>query len=391
MSAVDATWLEEVLVELLRTPTQVPLGETEIQPGDPRIAEAVEKVVLPRIEELGPSEIRRHPQGDVAARFGPLGDDGVLLQTYIVSQHANLMEDPHAGRIVDGRPYGFEGPCALGQGATQNKGPMSSALAAVRALPQEELHRPIWLTVNTEGKSSHDGSRRIIEELGVSTAFGIVAIGTDLRVSLGNRGRIDVEVRIAGSSCHSSQPWLGSNPIEGAADVIRALRSTPLPEAHPELGPASATPYQLACSPLAPHTIPSEVRMMVDRRLLPGEAPRGAADAIRVYLEDSLKDVELDVVPGEFMLPAVVDPASPVVRALLDGIEETTERFGQTFWSPNTFDAGYPCSRGIHTVMFGAGKRSFSGNGLIGTDAVSIADCNIAAEAMAYALRRLGG
>ncbi len=391
MSAVDTTWLQEVLVELLRTPTQVPLGDTEIQPGDPRIVEAVDKVVLPRIEELSPSEIRRHPQGDVAARFGPPGDDGVLLQTYVVSQHANLMEDPHSGRIVDGTPYGFDGPCALGQGATQNKGPMASALAAVRALPQEELHRPIWLTVNTEGKSSHGGSRRIIEELGVSTAFGILAFGTDLRVSLGNRGRIDVEVRVVGSSCHSSQPWLGSNPIQGAADAIQALRSVSLPDAHPELGPASATPYQLACSPLAPHTIPSEARITVDRRLLPGETPQSAVDAIRLNLQNSLKEVELDVVPGEFMLPAVVDPASPVVRALLHGIEKTTERFGQTFWSPNTFDAGYPCSRGIRTVMFGPGKRSFSGNGLIGTDAVSIADCNIAAKAMAHALRRLGG
>ena len=389
MSAVDTTWLQEVLVELLRTPTQVPLGETEIRPGDARVASAVEEVVLPRIEELNPSEVRRHPLGDIAARFGPPGDDGVLLQTYIVSQHANLMEDPHAGRVVDGAPYGFEGPCVLGQGATQNTGPMSSALAAVRLLPQGELRRPVWLTVNTEGKSSHDGSRRILEGLGVSAAFGILAFGTDLRVSLGNRGRIDVEVRIAGSSCHSSQPWLGSNPIEGAADVIRALRSTPLPDAYPDLGPASATPYQFACSPIAPHTIPSEVRMMVDRRLLPGEAPRGAADAIRVHLEDSLKGIDTSVHSGEYMLPAVVNPDSPVVRALLKGIAETTSSPGRTFWSPNTFDAGYPCSKGVPTVMFGAGRRVFSGDGLIGTDAVPIADCQIATRAMVLALQEL--
>jgi acetylornithine deacetylase/succinyl-diaminopimelate desuccinylase-like protein len=383
---VDRGWLEAFLLELLGAATEVPEGETEILPGDARIVGAVERVLLPSIVDLGPDEIRRHAAGDVAARFGPDREDGLLLQTYIVSQHANLMTDPHAARIVDGEGYGLApGPHALGQGATQNKGPMASAFAAVRAARRGD-GRPVWLCVNTEGKSSHDGSRRILDDLGVRAAFGIVAFGTDLRVSLGNRGRVDVHVVARGRSSHSSQPWLGSNPIEAVADVIVALRDMPRAESHPTLGPVSVTPYQLTCHPVAPHTVPETARIVVDRRLLPGESPEEAVETLRTHLGDSVSGADLDVSAGVAMLPAVVDEGALVVRALLDGLASTGARAPETFWSMNAFDAGYACSRGIPTPMFGPGKRGFAGAGLVGTDLVSVHDCQVAAEAIANAI-----
>lgn len=388
MSEIDRAWIESFLLELLRTPTEVPQGETEIEPGDPRIVRAVREVLRPEIHSLEPDEVREHELGDVAARFGPEGDDGVVVQTYVVSQHANLMEDPHDARIVDGEPHGLSGPCAVGQGATQNKGPMASALGAVRALGRD-LARPVWLTVNTEGRSSHGGSQRILEDLGVRANFGIVAFGTDLRISLGNRGRVDVEITVRGESSHSSQPWLGSNPLEGAADVIRALRELPTREEHPTLGPATAVPYQLRPHPVAPHTIPDHARITVDRRLLPGERPEDVVAGIREHL-GSLSGLKLDVEEGVSMLPAVVEETSPVVQALLEGIDRAG-RAAETFWSLNAFDAGYACARGIPTPMFGPGKRAFAGGGLVGTDLVPVADCVAGAEAIAHALEALCG
>ena len=384
-------WLRELLLGLLRTSTEVPAGQTQILPGDPRIVRAVDETIAPIIEALGPDEVRRHELGDVAARFGPESEDGLLLQTYIVSQHANLMDDPHGARIVDGAEYGLvPGPCAVGQGATQNKGPMASAFAAVRARPAE-LARPVWLVVNTEGMSSHAGSRRVLDELGVRAAWGIVAFGTDLRVSLGNRGRVDVEVTVAGTSSHSSQPWLGTNPIEGAADVIRALRSIPTVDPHPDLGPVTITPYGIWCFPVAPHTIPERVTIVVDRRLLPGGSAGDAVAEIREHLIKELPDTTVVVEPGVSMLPAAVDPNAPIVTSLLEGIERVTGRPGETFWSLNAFDAGYACAKGISTPMFGPGKRGFAGAGLMGVDLVPLADCEIAAAVLAHTIRGLCG
>lgn len=374
----NEAWLEHVLLRLLNTPTGVPAGENSVAPGDPTISAAVREEVLPLVESLGPSELRQHPSGDLVARFGPPGDDGILVQTYIVSQHGNLMTSPHVGRVVDGTTIGMSGRVAVGQGANQNKGPMAAALAALTSAPAQ-LRRPVWLAVNTEGSSSHGGSQRIIDDLGVKAAAGIVSLGTNLDVSIGNRGRVDAVVSVKGESCHSSQPWLGLNPIEGAADVVAALRTLPLPEEHPDLGTASATPFQITVEPLAPHTIPSVARILVDRRLLPGEDVDDVIGQLRSHLDGAVHTA-LEVKQGEFMLPAEIDGSHPVVGLLRAGVQESGRSSGAVF-SKNTFDAGYGCAQGIPSCMFGPGRRSFSA-GVTKTEAVSLEDCLVAARAL---------
>ena len=72
-----------------------------------------------------------------------------------------------------------------------------------------------------------------------------MAFATDLNASIGNRGRVDLHFEVPGVSSHSSQPALGENPLPRAAAVVAALASAPLPKPHPDLGPATVTPYQL--------------------------------------------------------------------------------------------------------------------------------------------------
>lgn len=388
-SGIDALWLQDLLVDFLRTPTEVPAGATEVKPGDRRILDAIDTTLIPRIEEMAPDEVRRHRLGDFGARFGPAGDDGVLVLTYVVSQHANLMRDAHSGRIVDGDEIGLDGPCAIGQGATQNKGPLASVFSAVKSV-RSELRRPVWLGVNTEGQSSHGGSARILDDLDISASAGIVAIGTDQKISIGNRGRADVDITIKGKSAHSSQPTLGANPIEAAADVILALRDVILPGEHPDLGPAAVTPYQLACGPIAPHTLPEYCRIVVDRRLLPGETPERAVEDIQASM-GALSSVEMpiSVELGKWMLPSLLDPGEPIVRALQSAVEEIRGESQVTMLSRNTFDAGYACHKGIPTPMFGPGRRHFSGEKMLGLDAVSLQDCVESAAIFRHALLAL--
>jgi hypothetical protein len=90
------------------------------------------------------------------------------------------------------------------------------------------------------------------------------------------------------------------------------------------------------------------------------------------------------------MKPALVDRDAPVVAALQQGLERAG-RAGETFFSLNAFDAGYACSKGIPTPMFGPGKRRFSGEGLTGADAVAIEDCLAGAASIAHAIEVLCG
>ena len=365
------------LLTLLRTSTEVPAGSHEIQAGDPRIRSAVDETVLPMIEALNPQDVQRHPDGDLLARFGPQGDDGLLIQTYIVSQHGNEMDDPLDARVMNGDNFGVEGRVVVGQGANQNKGPMAAAFTALAMRPPV-LERPVLLAVKTEGMSSHGGSKRVIDELGVQAAAAVLAFGTDLNVSIGNRGRVDIHIEVPGVSSHSSQPTLGVNPLPRAADVVGALATAPLPEAHPDLGPATVTPYQLRFEPVAPHTIPHRGLFLVDRRLLPGERPEEAVASLRSHLAATL-EFKASISQGAVMLPADVSVNDRVVTTLLDEMK-TLGRKSIAMYSKNTFDAGYGCSRGIPTVMFGPGKRTF-GAGMTGTEWVSVGDCLLAAQA----------
>jgi succinyl-diaminopimelate desuccinylase len=378
----DRARLEATLVRLLKTPTGVPAGQTEVAPGDPAIVAAVADVIRPMVEELGPEQLDTDADGNLVARFGANPNAGALLLVYVVSQHANQMAEPYAGRIVDGARYGLAGRCVLGQGATQNNGAMAAVLEALRDLTG--LRAGVTLAVNTEGRSSHGGSKALLDGLGAGGAWGLVATGTDLQVSVGNRGRVDVRIEVLGASAHSSQPWLGANPIPVAAEVVRRLAALELPPPHPELGAASITPYQLRCDPVAPHTIPRRVEVGLDRRLLPGEDPEAAVAVIRAALPPP-RGFEIRVEPGPLMWPALVDPAHLADQALVGGVR-AAGRDSETCYSPNTFDAGYPCRVGILTVMFGPGLRRFGGEGLLADDVVAIDDCVAAAEAIRTAI-----
>ena len=260
---------------------------------------------------------------------------------------------------------------------------MAAAFAAAAGIDASELKTPLWLSVNTEGMSSHAGSERIFRLLQGQPEAVVIAVGTNLRVSLGNRGRVDLKVVARGDSFHSSQPWLGRSAIECATIALSKLATVPVPDDHPNLGPASITPYGLTCHPIAPHTLPSSVTIAVDRRLLPGEDADEATEAVAQHLAN-LEGIE--VKSGTFMLPVEISPSEPLVVALLEGLEEAVD---PTFYSSNAFDAGYAFSQGIPTVMFGPGKRQFVGDGLLGTDAVSLIDCRAATNVLGGAVKEV--
>ncbi len=366
--------LADDLLALLDLPTWVPAGSVE--PDAAQIATLVEDGIVPRIEQRQPTEIRRHDHGDVAARFGPEGDDGLVLFAYVVAQHGDPSQDAptviqdEAGLVVRGR------------GAAQCKGAFASALAALRDLP--DLRRPVWLAVNTEGSSSHGGSRRLLDGLGLRASAGIVLTGTDLAVSRANRGRVDVVIHIGGKACHSSQPSLGRNPFDRLPEVLDRVRGVATPPEDPVLGAATLTPFAIRVEPVAPHTIPQTLIVTVDRRLLPGESPDRAVVAIRRAL-NGIDDVTVSA--GASMLPAVVPADAPIIEALSAGVA-ASGRQPEIVIGRNTFDAGYACSVGIPTPMFGPGRRRF-GPDMVEPEAIALADCESAAVALRTAIERI--
>jgi acetylornithine deacetylase/succinyl-diaminopimelate desuccinylase-like protein len=243
-----------------------------------------------------------------------------------------------------------------------------------------DLAGTLYWTVNNEGRSSHACSDAILDALPEKPDFGIIQLGSGLRISLGNRGRVDVKIHLRGKAAHSSTPHLAHSAIEGAHEVMTRLRTLTWTETHPLLGGRHAVVYKIRYWPIAPHTLPSDAYLTVDRRLLPGDDPAEATAEIRRVIGDA-SPFEVTVEQGPVMLPAIVPEDSPWVAALQrSNVAVRGKPSDAAYGRGGTFDAGGPCARGVPTIMFGAGGGVWP----LGPDFVPISQVESEAKVLAH-------
>lgn len=385
---LDRPYLVETLAQLARVPTDVPLGyATLMEPDDPKLVRYVQQEIRPRLTALGYFDLLDVPRNNLVVRTGGAASGrSLLIQNYTPTQHHNLMTDPFSGQIANARQYGRDEPAVFGQGVSQNKAHQATMLAVLKQFADTGVHlsgRLYW-AVNNEGRSSHACSEAIVAALDPKPDFGLIQIGTGLELSLGNRGRVDVVVRVTGRAAHSSTPDAGLSAIAGANEVVSRLRRLTWPDRHPLLGGRQAIPYKIQYAPLAPHTLPEIAIITVDRRLLPGDDPAAAAAEIRDTIGD-LAPFQVTVEADVLMLPALVEPDHPGVRALHASHAAERGREPAVQYGQGSFDAGGPCALGIPTVMYGAS----GGAGLTGVDFVTIADLETEARVLARFIQHL--
>jgi acetylornithine deacetylase/succinyl-diaminopimelate desuccinylase-like protein len=355
---LDTRYLVNTLVELARIPTQVPLGpEVFMEPDDPKLVHYVQGVLRPKLSVFGAYDILDVPRNQLVVRYGAgTSQASLLLMVYTPTQHHNLMPEPFSGKIARATAWGYDEPCVFGQGVTQNKAHHAVMLAVLKLLHEHQvpLSGTVCFAVNNEGRSSHVCSTAILEALDPKPEFAILLIGTGLRLSLGNRGRVDVNVEVRGKATHSSAPHLGLSAIEGAHEVLTRLKQVPLAGSHALLGGRHALVYQMVFAPLAPHTLPEVGRLRIDRRLLPGDDPEQAVADVRATIGD-LSPYQVRVEGGSYMLPALVDAQHPGVLALQDAHRHVRGVELEAYYGQGSFDAGGPCAAGVPAVMYGVG------------------------------------
>ena len=353
----DHSYLIEKLRQLARVPTDVPLGfETLMEPDDPKLVHYVQEVMRPELVRLGAGELISAPRNNLVVRLGK-GQSGrsLLLQNYTPAQHHNSMKDPFSGKVASARDYGLDEPAVFGQGVSQNKAHQAVMLALLKLLKASgvELDGLLYWGINNEGRSSHDCTEAILGALDQKPEFGIIQIGTGLKLWLGNRGRVDIDIHVQGKAAHSSSPQEGLSALEATNEIFNRLKTLTWPDSHPLLGERHAITYKVKYAPVAPHTLPSDAYVTVDRRLLPGDDPDAATKEVRRVIGD-LSPYRLTVRRGVYMLPALVDLDQAGVKALQVAHESVVGSELETVYGQGTFDAGGLCKHGVPTVMYGA-------------------------------------
>ena len=355
---IDLQFIIDTLVALAQVPTDVPMGtDVFMAPDDPKLVHYVQHVLRPMFVGVGAYDLIDAPGNQFIARYGEGRiDRSMLIQVYTPAQHHNLMDDPWSGKVARGTQWGYDEPCVFGQGVTQTKSHQAIALGILKLLHDNAvpIAGTLYIAVNNEGRSSHACTRAILETLDIKPDFALLMIATNEMISIGNRGRVDVNVTVRGKAVHSSMPDKGLSAIEGAYQVMTKLKQMTLPGRHPKLGGRHAIPYQISYEPLAPHTLPHTARLRIDRRLLPGDELATAVDEVRSAIGD-LSPYVVTAEQGEHMWPSLVDPEHAGVRALGAAHESVHGKPPGTFYGQGTFDAGGTHSAGIPTVMYGVG------------------------------------
>lgn len=370
--ALDRAYLLRTALRLGQIPTAVEPGhQTFVEPDDPRLVHYVQEVIRPELAAIPGVQLLDAPPNNLIAAFGE-GRTGsaLLLLNYTVTQHYNLMRDPFRARLA--KPpadRGMDEYAIFARGASQNKVHQAVMLAVLRLLAARRgvAGRLFW-AVNNEGRSSHACTESIIRVLPAKPRFAVIQYG-GLAISLGNRGRVDVNVHVRGASSHSSTPEDGLSAIDGAQRVIQRLGDLRWTDVHPLLGRRQAIVYKVRYEPLAPHTLPGDAYLTIDRRMLPGDDPVRATDEIRAAIGD-LSPFQVAVSTGPVMWPSLVDPADRGVRALAAAHRATTGMEPRLYYGRGSFDAGGLTRHDIPAVMYGAR----GGDWPLGDDFVAVSE-----------------
>src|SRR5215467_3559889 len=235
LSRITAERIRTVMVELARIPSPL----TELLESEPKLRAFIDAAVEPRLRQFGITDIRRDRMGNLLATWGAAESGcSLMLVTNAMNQPAATMPNPYGGEVRAGAPYKLPGEVVLGKGLSEQKAPLAAILVALEAMFASlvDLRGQLVFLCCVSGETGrHDAIRSLIEATGVRADMAVLN-GTGNRISLGNRGRVDVTVTVHGTPCHSSRPKEGCNAVTGAVEVLRRLdERIKFTTAHPQL------------------------------------------------------------------------------------------------------------------------------------------------------------
>jgi acetylornithine deacetylase len=358
-SLITAEHAKALMIDLARIPSPL----TDLLEAEPKLREFIDVAVEPRLREMGLTDIHRDSMGNLLASCGR-GKSGrsLMLVTNAMTQPAATMPNPYGGEVRNGTPYGLPGEVVLGKGLSEQKAPLAAILLAFRSILAVRIPlsgQLVFLCCVSGETGRHDAIRSIIEATGARAEMAILN-GTGNRISLGNRGRVDVTITVHGSPGHSSRPASACNAITGGLEVIRRLDDgLRLTASHPALGSPT-----LAVN----HTIQDRCEIGIDRRLMPGEDPDAAVAVISALAKtvDGAKDPasgkpwRVEVVKGPFMYPSLVSESSEIISALRGASQSVLGAAPEMFYQTNAFDQGYLNHIGIEACTYGPGEEKYA-------------------------------
>ena len=173
-------------------------------------------------------------RGNIIAKLpGKIDENGLLYMSHtdvVPVENAEKWEYPPFSAILkNGRIYG--------RGASDCKGLLTAQLIALRILKQNNIQLSKNIVLLSAADEEHGGRygvkwladnhpEKITADFAINEGGGRVlrSAGSIIyMIGVGEKGRLQVEMTIRGSSAHASIPWKGENALFTLAEVLKRL------------------------------------------------------------------------------------------------------------------------------------------------------------------------
>ena len=253
--------------------------------------------------DISPRQLEIRGLPVILAEVGPADAETTLLL------HGHIDVVPARSEQFQPR---IDGDRLFGRGAYDMKGAVAALLLALADLRESHgIKVRLGIVPDEESEEEDDRGGDLLVERGFVGDFAITGEPTDLHVGVAAKGVVAMRIRVDGRAAHGATPWLGENAILRAVDVFRAIQSLPFASQSSELFDRPSINLGRIIGGDALNKVPDTCIIDVDVRHLPEQDPEAIVDEVRG-------------IPGATVIstfkraPALVDPASPFVRALCE-------------------------------------------------------------------------
>ncbi len=364
----------EILRDLISVPTVNPPGYGYKRCSEiiaRRISEAgfdVEVIEIP--EDYLDKHYPYSPQHSGYPRYIVYARRGSWGRVLHFNGHYDVVP-PGSGWTRDPFTPVVEGNRIYGRGATDMKGGIAAAIAALKKIRDSGVGKSLTIEAAfvPDEESGGVGTRYYVEKAKKIPGYVVIAEpSTSGKLVIGHKGLVRGVVSVYGKQVHASAPWLGENAFLKASELalkfmeiyrpILRSRSTRAPIEDPEASHPTINLGGYAESlSKKDNTVPGEFVFSFDRRVIPEEDIEKVVEEIRASFEDASRIVGarygvriLSAVP-----PAITPQDAAIVSIARSCIEKRLGKSPRILISTGRNDSVYYRIRGSEVITFGPG------------------------------------
>lgn len=260
----------------------------------------------------------------------------------------------------------------FGRGASDMKGAVAAMTVAAAWFAAE--NKNFIGTISIAG-TVHEECFEGVASREISSAiqpdYVVIGEASDLKVTIGQRGRAEIVIETFGKPAHSAHPENGVNAVHLMTKIMDKIAQLPLTR-HPVLGDGTCVLTDIKSLPYpGASVVPSNCRVTYDRRLLAGEKPETVIEPFQRIISE-LTDGDPDFrakvyfaegkdscYTGESISATRFFPAwlhseeEPFIRSVIGNLRQAGFPAEISYYSFCTNGSHYAGEAGIPTLGFG--------------------------------------